>query len=104
MNVYNVEDVSQHVQHKQLNKIFNNGDLIMKRKKKILAIGIIAAVIVSTAITAFAASSYSRPAEIVSKLTGRTTEDVIEEKKEDQKSFCEIANEAGKLYEFQEKN
>lgn len=47
----------------------------MKRKKKIIVMAIIALVIVSTSITAFAASKNSTLCEIIAELIGKTRED-----------------------------
>lgn len=69
----------------------------MKSLKKILITGLLA---LSIATTAFAASVYNNPAEIVANLTGRTVDSIIDEKYDTGKSFGTIAKEAGKLDEF----
>ncbi len=74
----------------------------MKNAKKALIGLIIGIIIASLSITALAASAYSTPAEVISELTGRTTDEVIAEKMESQKTYGAIADEAGKLDEFRE--
>ena len=70
----------------------------MTRLKKYAVIGSI--ILAMGATTAFAASSYTTPAEAAADLTGKSIEDVIAEKNETGKSFGAIANDAGKLEEF----
>ncbi|NLX75758.1 MAG: hypothetical protein GX079_05740 [Tissierellia bacterium] len=73
------------------------------KKIKILMIGLtLSLAIAAISITAFAASSYSSPAEIVAGLTGKTTDNIIAEKMEGQKTYGAIAHEAGKFTEFKE--
>lgn len=69
----------------------------MKNLKKIIITGLLA---LTVATTAFAASVYNSPAEIVAGLTGRSVESVIDERHDTGKSFGTIAKEAGKLDEF----
>lgn len=69
----------------------------MKNLKKIIITGLLA---LTVAATAFAASAYNSPAEIVAGLTGRSVESVIDERHDTGKSFGTIAKEAGKLDEF----
>ncbi|WP_302486397.1 DUF2680 domain-containing protein [uncultured Megamonas sp.] len=69
----------------------------MKNLKKIIITGLLA---LTVATTAFAASAYNSPAEIVAGLTGRSVESVIDERHDTGKSFGTIAKEAGKLDEF----
>ena len=59
-------------------------------------------VLVAASITAFAAPNCKTPAEVVAGITGRPVESVMEEKKEQNKSYGTIASEAGKLEEFKE--
>lgn len=73
----------------------------MKNLRKLILVGAIAAMLVATSVTAFAASSYSTPAEAVAGLTGRTVADVTAERYETGKTYGTIANDAGKLEEFQ---
>lgn len=72
----------------------------MKNAKKLFAGAIVCLALVATSVTAFAASNYSTPAEAVAGITGRTTDSVISEKMESDKTYGEIAAEAGKLDEF----
>jgi hypothetical protein len=73
----------------------------MKKSKKfpILVAGIVVASAMS--ITALAASTYSTPAEAVAGLTGKTVESVIQERADSGKTYGALANESGKLSEFQ---
>ncbi|MDD4843950.1 MAG: hypothetical protein PHU31_06435 [Anaerotignum sp.] len=54
----------------------------------------------ATGVTAFAASQYNTPAELVAGITGRTVESVVTEKTETGKTYGTIASEAGVLEEF----
>lgn len=71
----------------------------MMNLKKILAVGTIVSIIGVTGVTAFA-SEYKTRADIVSDLTGKSVESVIEEKQSKGVSYGKIADEAGKLQEF----
>jgi hypothetical protein len=73
----------------------------MKNFRKMIMVGAVVAMIGATTATAFAASEYSTPAEAVAGLTGRTIEDVTAERYETGKTYGTIANDAGKLEEFQ---
>ncbi len=70
----------------------------MKTKKLFL---ISAAVLAATSLTAFAAA-YATPAEAVAALTGRTVDSVVEERTETNKTYGEIAAEAGVLDSYQD--
>ena len=72
----------------------------MKNFKRIAVIGAILMALGVTSIAALAVSGYSKPAEIVSGLTGKPIESVIAEKTESGKTYGAIANEANKLDEF----
>lgn len=76
----------------------------MTNMKKFLSIGAVVLAVGAASITAFAASNYSTPAEAVAGLTGKTTAQVIEERQDTGKTYGTIANDAGKLEEFQEEN
>lgn len=54
----------------------------------------------ATSISAFAASTYRSPAEIVAGLTDKTVETVTQEKTETGKTYGALANENGVLDEF----
>lgn len=73
----------------------------MKITKKILTVCVAVAAIAATSVTAFAASAYSTPAEVVAGITGRTEESIVSERQESGKAYGTIAAEAGKLSEFQ---
>ncbi len=74
----------------------------MKKQFKFAVVGATVLVIGAMSVTAFAASSYSTPAEAAAGLTGRTVESVIEERTQTGKSYGTITSEAGKLEEFQD--
>lgn len=74
----------------------------MTLTKKILTVCTVSLILVAASATAFASPSYKTPAEVVAGITGRPVESVIEEKKEQNKSYGTIASEAGKLDEFKE--
>ncbi|MGB7606444.1 MAG: DUF2680 domain-containing protein [Lutisporaceae bacterium] len=72
----------------------------MTKLKKMVILGSTILAIGATSITAFAASPYTTPAEVVAALTGKTTESIIAERVETNKTYGTIANDAGKLDEF----
>lgn len=72
----------------------------MKRWKKITATGFMVMAISATGVTAFAASQYNTPAEVVAGLTGRTVESVVTERTETGKTYGTIASEGDVLDEF----
>lgn len=67
-------------------------------KKSVIALAVVT-VFAAASITSFAASAYNSPAEAAADLTGKTTEQVAEERSAG-KTYGTIANEAGKLEEF----
>lgn len=75
----------------------------MKTMKRYAAAGIVAVFILAAgSVTAFAASTYSTPAEAVAALAGREVQSVVNERTETSKTYGNIANEAGILDEFKE--
>jgi len=72
----------------------------MKKVRKLVIAGAMITLVGATSLTAFAASAYSSPAEVLAGLTGRTVESVVAEKFETEKTYGTLANEAGKLNEF----
>lgn len=74
----------------------------MKNMKKIVTLGAVVLAMGATSLTAFAASEYSTPAELLAAITGRTVESVVEERTEKDKTYGTIASEAGKLDEFKD--
>lgn len=75
----------------------------MKTMKRYAAAGIVAVLILAVgSVTAFAASTYSTPAEAIAALAGREVQSVINERTETGKTYGTIANEAGVLDEFKE--
>lgn len=75
----------------------------MKKGKKIFVSAAALALSVS-ALTAVAAAAYTTPAEALADLTSRTVESVIDEHVNEDKTYGEIANEAGVLEAFREAN
>jgi len=73
----------------------------MKSVKRTLMIGAVVAMFGALTVNAYAAASNSTPAELAASLTGRTVEAVTAERYETGKTYGTIANEAGKLEEFQ---
>lgn len=76
----------------------------MTKTKKLLSIGAVIIAMGVTSISVFAASGYSTPAEALAGLTGKTVQEVIQQRQETGKSYGVIADEAGKLEEFKEEN
>jgi len=72
----------------------------MKNVRKLVAVGAMITLVGATSLTAFAASGFSTPAEVLASLTGKTVETVVAEKIETGKTYGTLANEAGKLTEF----
>ncbi|AGA69046.1 Protein of unknown function (DUF2680) [Desulfitobacterium dichloroeliminans LMG P-21439] len=73
----------------------------MTKFKKALLIGAIVLGVGATSSTVLAASIYNNPAEALAGITGKTVEGVLVEQYETGKSFGAIADEAGKLDEYQ---
>lgn len=76
----------------------------MTKTKKMLSIGAVILAMGVTSISVFAASGYNTPAEALAGLTGKTVEQVIQERQDTGKSYGVIADEAGKLEEFKDEN
>ncbi|HZJ57303.1 MAG TPA: hypothetical protein VFD89_03585 [Clostridia bacterium] len=70
---------------------------ITKFKKVVFVVSILT--LIGMVGVAYAASGHKRPADIVSELTGRSVEELYEER-DSGKTFGQIADEAGKLDEF----
>lgn len=74
----------------------------MTNLKKIAVLGAVVLTVVTTSITAFAASStFGTPAEIAAKVTGRTVEQVTEEKFQNGITYGGVAKNYDSLEEFQ---
>lgn len=73
----------------------------MTKFKKAILIGAIVLGVGATSSTVFAASIYNNPAEALAGITGKTVDSVLTERYETGKSFGAIADEAGKLDEYQ---
>lgn len=76
----------------------------MNKIKKTTTVAAIVLAIGVTSVTGYAASIYKTPAEAAAGLTGKTVESVMAERQEKNKSYGEIANEAGKLDEFKKES
>ena len=74
----------------------------MKNIRKVVSVTALVLAMGATSLTAFAASEYSTPAELLAALTGKTVESLSEERKEENKTYGKIALEEGKLDEFKE--
>ena len=72
----------------------------MKNLNKVAVIGAIIFAIGVTSVSAFAASDYNTPADIVAGLTGRAVDEVVAEKAESGDTYGELADQAGMLDAF----
>ena len=72
----------------------------MKKFKNVAIVMAVILVIGVTSVTAFAASGYTSPAQIITGLTGKSIESVIADKTESGSTYGAIASEAGVLDEF----
>lgn len=75
----------------------------MTKFKKMMTLGVVCAVS-TVGVTAFAATTYGTPAEVLAQLTGKSVESVLEEKHETGKSYGTLAIESGQLEAFKELN
>ena len=73
----------------------------MKKMRKFVMAGAMILTIGAASATTFAASSYDTPAEALAGLTGKSVEDVTAERYETGKTYGTMANDAGKLEDFQ---
>ena len=74
----------------------------MKNFKKSLLMGALLTAVAAS--TAFAATSQTTPAEILASLTGKTSQNVWQEKRDTGKTFGIMAKDAGVLSKFQSEN
>ncbi len=72
----------------------------MTKMKKLLIVGAVVLTVAATAVTSFAASEYNNPAEALAALTGKTEEQLIQEKQESGTTFGAVAEENGVLDAF----
>lgn len=70
--------------------------------KKLLTPLLIAVILLVGATSAWATVAAKTPAEITADLTGKTVEEVYEQKTEENKTFGQLAAEADKLEEFKQ--
>lgn len=74
----------------------------MKNVRNIVAAGALTLAMGITSVTVFAAAKYDSPQQALAGITGKSVEEITEERSEDGKTYGEIAAEAGKLDEFKE--
>ncbi|WP_124065496.1 hypothetical protein [Clostridium sp. E02] len=73
----------------------------MKNNKKMITGCAITLALTAATMTSFAAAAYKTPAEAVSGITGKTLDEIITERRSG-KTYGSMADEAGKLDEFQQ--
>ncbi|NCC80026.1 MAG: hypothetical protein EOM07_10555 [Clostridia bacterium] len=74
----------------------------MKKIRNIVAAGALTLAMGVTSLTVFAATKYDSPQEALAGITGKTIEEITEERYEEGKTYGEIAAEAGELDAFKE--
>ena len=74
----------------------------MKKIRNIVAASALTLAMGVTSLTVFAAAKYDSPQEALAGITGMTVEEITEERFDENKTYGEIAAEAGKLDEFKE--
>jgi len=74
----------------------------MKNLKNMITASMVVAAISVTSVTVFAASKYGSPAEAAAALTGKSVEEVLQIRQEENKTLGIQVNEVGKLDEFQQ--
>lgn len=74
----------------------------MKNVRNIVAAGALTLAMGITSMTVFAAAKYDSPEEALAGITGKSVEEITEERFDQGKTYGEIAAEAGKLDEFKE--
>jgi len=74
----------------------------MKKIRNIVAASALTLAMGVTSLTVFAAAKYDSPQEALAGITGKTVEEITEERFDEDKTYGEIAAEAGKLDEYKE--
>ena len=74
----------------------------MKKIRNIVAASALTLAMGVTSLTVFAAAKYDSPQEALAGITGKTIEEITQERFDEVKTYGEIAAEAGKLDEFKE--
>ena len=74
----------------------------MNKIRNIVAASALTLAMGVTSITVFAAAKYDSPQEALAGMTGKTVEEITQERFDEDKTYGEIAAEAGKLDEFKE--
>ncbi|MFH5835407.1 hypothetical protein ACHAL6_04920 [Proteiniclasticum sp. C24MP] len=74
----------------------------MKKIRNIVAAGALTLAMGVTSLTVFAAAKYDSPQEALAGITGKTIEELEDERYDEGKTYGEIAAEAGKLDEFKD--
>lgn len=70
------------------------------KKNKIILTGIILSVIFVGSVSVYAATNYETKLKTLANLTGKNTEEITKEMQDENKVFCEIADEYNVLDEF----
>ena len=73
----------------------------MKNLKNMITASMVVAAISVSSVTVFAASKYGSPAEAAAALTGKSVEEVLQIRQEENKTLGIQVDEVGKLDEFQ---
>jgi hypothetical protein len=73
----------------------------MTNLKRLAVLGAVVMAIGATTVTAFASANLGTPAELAAAVTGKTVEEVTEEKLQSGKTYGEIAKDYESLEEFQ---
>ena len=73
----------------------------MKNLRKVVTASLLVAAMGVTSVTVFAASKYGSPAEAAAALTGKSVEEVLQIRQEENKTLGTQVDEVGKLDEFQ---
>lgn len=74
----------------------------MKKFKKVIIVGLVVVALAATSLTAFAFTESSTPAEIMANITGKTVEEVTNQKLESNLTYGELAIDAEVWDEFKD--
>lgn len=74
----------------------------MKKFKKVIIVGLVVVALAATSLTAFAFTGSSTPAEIMANITGKTVEEVTNQKFESNLTYGELAFDEEVWEEFQD--
>ena len=73
----------------------------MKNLRNVVTASLLVAALGVTSVTVFAASKYGSPADAAAALTGKSVEEVLQVRQEENKTLGTQVDEVGKLSEFQ---